>query len=176
MNESFSFYQAIQIRGYYSKANKEEKPELMVKKLRFYARYIVICLLLRKVKQVKDLIKEFSRQIDDYVKIYDPSDQIEWQMVKNEINDFMEADSILNIENTSGGNNQNLITLTSRLNTDYVPKMTSNSQMLLTSNNDLMKNLSSSIQLNLQEILIVGNCQDQVGLLCIRVLEMVENL
>jgi hypothetical protein len=43
----------------------------MVKKLRYMARFIVVCLLLQKTKQVKDLIKDLGRQIDDYVKIYE---------------------------------------------------------------------------------------------------------
>lgn len=35
LNEAFSFYSAIRARGYYSKAGKEESPDLMVKKLRY---------------------------------------------------------------------------------------------------------------------------------------------
>jgi hypothetical protein len=134
------------------------RPDLMVKKLRYYARYIVVCLLLRKTKQVRDLIKEFGRQIDDYVKTYDPSDQLEWQLVKNEINEFMDADAILNIENNGMENRSNAITLTNRLDTDQVPKIAPNSNLI--SNSDFIKNTSS--HLNLQEILIVGNCQDQI--------------
>lgn len=53
----------------------------MVKKLRFYARFIVVCLLLKKSKQVRDLIRELGRQIDEYVKIYDPEDQLEWYFI-----------------------------------------------------------------------------------------------
>ena len=84
LNESFSFYSAIRMRGYYSKANKEDRwrhisitttsdsekaellsglllvlgrPDLMVKKLRYYARFIVVCLLLKKMKLVRDLVR-----------------------------------------------------------------------------------------------------------------------
>lgn len=53
----------------------------MVKKLRFYARFIVVCLLLKKSKQVRDLIRELGRQIDEYVKVYDPEDQLEWYFI-----------------------------------------------------------------------------------------------
>lgn len=78
--EAFSFYAAIRSRQYYSKATREEKwgfclvfwhftinadgitceffrPELMVKKLRYYARFILVCLLLKKLKLVRDLIR-----------------------------------------------------------------------------------------------------------------------
>ncbi|CAD5114916.1 DgyrCDS3950 [Dimorphilus gyrociliatus] len=57
LNESFSFYNAIRMRAYYSSANKEERPDLMVKKLRYYARFIVVCLLLKKMKLVRDLVR-----------------------------------------------------------------------------------------------------------------------
>ena len=33
------------------------RPDLMVKKLRYYARYIVVCLLLKKMKLVRDLVR-----------------------------------------------------------------------------------------------------------------------
>ncbi len=147
LNESFSFYQAIQSRSYYSKVNKEEKPDLMVKKLRFLARFIVVCLLLKKMKQVKELAKEFSRQIDDYVKTYDPEDQLEWQLVKNEVSEFIEADSIVHIEDLN-------VSLSNRLIPSQIPRVIPNSL------DNVQSKLANS--LTLQEILIVGNCQDQV--------------
>ena len=61
LNEAFSFYAAIRGRGYYSKATKEERPDLMVKKLRYYARFIVVCLLLKKMKLVRDLVRVSTR-------------------------------------------------------------------------------------------------------------------
>lgn len=57
LNEAFSFYSAIRHRGYYCKASKEERAELMVKKLRYYARFIVVGLLLKKMKLVCDLVR-----------------------------------------------------------------------------------------------------------------------
>nr|XP_048678641.1 protein SCAI isoform X5 [Caretta caretta] len=57
LNEAFSFYSAIRQRSYYSQVNKEDRPELVVKKLRYYARFIVVCLLLNKMDVVKDLVK-----------------------------------------------------------------------------------------------------------------------
>lgn len=133
----------------------------MVKKLRFYARYIVVCLLLRKTQQVKDLIREFGRQIDDYVKTYDPSDQLDWQLAKNEINDFVEADTLLNVENPD--KNGVIITLTNRIAAQEVPVIGPHS--LISSLDDFSKmHLKNS--LSLQEILIVGNCENQVNLMC----------
>uniref|UniRef100_A0A7M4EVI9 Suppressor of cancer cell invasion n=1 Tax=Crocodylus porosus TaxID=8502 RepID=A0A7M4EVI9_CROPO len=61
LNEAFSFYSAIRQRSYYSQVNKEDRPELVVKKLRYYARFIVVCLLLNKMDVVKDLVKVTQR-------------------------------------------------------------------------------------------------------------------
>ncbi|WAR30708.1 SCAI-like protein [Mya arenaria] len=90
LNESFSFYSAIRMRAYYSKASKEERPDLMVKKLRFYARFIVVCLLLKKMKLVRDLVRELAKQIDDYTGTYEPEDHMEWNLVLGEIKAFIE--------------------------------------------------------------------------------------
>ena len=42
------------------------RPDLMVKKLRYYARFIVVCLLLKKMKLVRDLVRELAKHIDEY--------------------------------------------------------------------------------------------------------------
>ena len=48
----------------------------MIKKLRYLARYIVVSMLLNKSKQVEDLTRDLGKQIDSYVKNYDPEDQV----------------------------------------------------------------------------------------------------
>lgn len=91
LNEAFSFYSAIRARGYYSKASKEDRSDLMVKKLRYYARFIVVCLLLKKMKLVRDLVRELAKHIDDYTATYEPDDQLEWSLVLSEIKSFIEV-------------------------------------------------------------------------------------
>ncbi len=122
----------------------------MVKKLRFYARFIVVSLLLKKTKQVRDLTKELHRHIDEYCRIYDPPDQLEWQMVRNEISDFIQADNVVNIDSS--------ITLktviSNRLDVSQVPFFT---ETRPTRNTQQKNN-----HLSLQEILIIGNCQNQI--------------
>lgn len=115
----------------------------MVKKLRYLARFIVVCLLLKKTKEVKELIRELSKQIDEYVKVYDPEDQLEWQMVRNEINDFIEADNTLQVNNT------NDVTITNRLDVSKLPPL-------------VLERHNSLVPLQLSEIIIIGNCQNQV--------------
>lgn len=95
--EAFSFYSAIRGRSYYTQACKEDKCELMVKKLRYYARYIVVCLLLKKLNLVRELIKELDKQIIEYGKTYDPEDQIEWTVVMDEVKAFIMAESVVSV-------------------------------------------------------------------------------
>lgn len=142
LNESFSFYSAIRMRAYYSKASKEERPDLMVKKLRFYARFIVVCLLLKKMKLVRDLVRELAKQIDDYTGTYEPEDQMEWNLVLGEIKAFIEADNLISVVDVDASS----IVVSHRLtplNTPPLEKM-------------------SHMHFQLQEIIIVGNSSEQV--------------
>ena len=145
LNEAFAFYSAIRTRAYYSKVNREEKPDLMVKKLRYYARFIVVCLLLKKTKVMRELVRELNRQIDEYVKAYDPDDSLEWQLVLNEISTFIEIDNQLTID-------QAPITLSYRLTNALIPPLPTGAE----------KSLSSIQVYTLEEILIIGNYQDQI--------------
>jgi hypothetical protein len=125
--------------------NREEKPDLMVKKLRYYARFIVVCLLLKKTKIMRELVRELSRQIDEYVKAYDPDDSLEWQLVLNEISTFIDVDNQLNIDHIP-------ITLSYRLTNSLIPPLPNGSEKIL-----------STIQLySVEQILIIGNYQDQI--------------
>uniref|UniRef100_A0A8C2XV13 Protein SCAI n=1 Tax=Capra hircus TaxID=9925 RepID=A0A8C2XV13_CAPHI len=95
LNEAFSFYSAIRQRSYYSQVNKEDRPELVVKKLRYYARFIVVCLLLNKMDVVKDLVKELSDEIEDYTHRFNTEDQVEWNLVLQEVAAFIEVSMIV---------------------------------------------------------------------------------
>ncbi|VDN09251.1 unnamed protein product [Dibothriocephalus latus] len=144
LQESFSFFSAIRTRDYFSSSKKEERAELAVKTLRYYARFIIVCLLLKKLRLVRDLTKEFSRHISDYAPLYGPEDQAEWNIVVQEIRDFVEADNICTV--LSGESTP--VVITNRLTpfSCLPPEKT---------------NIPSK-QLHLAEILIVGNCFDQI--------------
>lgn len=134
-------------------------PAPMVKKLRYYARFIVVCLLLnnRKVlllldrltyyrlvilinyffllniKMVTTLVNELNQEVELYLKTFNPSDTQEWQFVLQEIRQFLNADNIITIENKD---------LPSR-------RLNSGPEQL-------------SSRIKLQEVLLVGNCSNQV--------------
>ncbi|XP_059494165.1 protein SCAI isoform X4 [Stegostoma tigrinum] len=142
LNEAFSFYSAIRQRAYYSQVTKEDRPELVVKKLRYYARYIVVCLLLNKMDLVGDLVKELSDEIEDYTHRFNTEDQLEWNLVLQEVAAFVEADPVIVL------NDDNSIMVTSnRLAEGVVPPL---EQGMVAG------------QLALADALIVGNCSSQV--------------
>lgn len=142
LNEAFSFYSAIRQRSYYYQVNKEDRPELVVKKLRYYARYIVVCLLLNKMDLVKVLVKELSEEIEDYTQRFNTEDQLEWNLVLQEVAAFIEADPAVVLND----NNSVLVT-SNRLQEGGVPPL---EQGMVVG------------QLVLADALIVGNCNNQV--------------
>jgi hypothetical protein len=92
-----------------------------------------------------ELVRELNRQIDEYVKAYDPDDSLEWQLVLNEISTFIDIDTQLNIDHVP-------ITLSYRLTNALLPPLPNGAD-----------NILSNIQLySLEEILIIGNYQDQI--------------
>lgn len=63
----------------------------MVKKLRYYARFIVVSLLLNKIDLVKELIQELYHYVEEYVNVYEADDDEEWRLVISEVTAFMEV-------------------------------------------------------------------------------------
>ncbi|MFT7814276.1 protein SCAI-like isoform X1 [Arapaima gigas] len=142
LNEAFSFYSAIRQRSYYYQVSKERRPELVVKKLRYYARFIVVCLLLNKLDMVKVLVKELSDEIEDYSQQFTTEDQLEWNLVLQEVVAFVEADPVMVLNNDNA-----VVTISSRLPEGGVPQL---EQGMVVG------------QLALADVLIVGNCNNQV--------------
>ncbi|XP_056601565.1 protein SCAI [Triplophysa dalaica] len=142
LNEAFSFYSAIRQRSYYHQVNKEDRPELVVKKLRYYARFIVVCLLLNKMDLVKALVKELSDEIEDYTQRFNTEDQLEWNLVLQEVAAFVEADPLMILNEDNG-----VVVISNRLQEGGVPPL---EQGMVVG------------QLSLADVLIIGNCNDQV--------------
>ncbi|XP_046844065.1 protein SCAI-like [Xenia sp. Carnegie-2017] len=99
LQEAFSFYMAIRSRAYYTNASKFGTSDLMVKKLRYYARFVVVSLLLNKMNFVKELVEELKQYIDEYTTIYDPTDEEDWRLVVSEVTSFIDSASIVTVMN-----------------------------------------------------------------------------
>lgn len=67
----------------------------MVKKLRYYARFIVVCLLLNRNEMIKKLMDELTVLVEDYTRDFKPTDAGEWNVVLSEISTFLEAEKKL---------------------------------------------------------------------------------
>lgn len=121
---------------------------LVIKKLRYFARYIVVCLLLKRVKLVKELIREFSQSLNDYSHVYEPEAQLEWSLVLQEIKAFIDAESIVSV--VTGASHPDgpgvQLTLSKRLSSSNLPQPLK----------------MPTGKLFLSETLIVGNYQRQV--------------
>uniref|UniRef100_A0A5S6R398 Protein SCAI n=1 Tax=Trichuris muris TaxID=70415 RepID=A0A5S6R398_TRIMR len=140
--ETYAFYLAVRSRQYFVCLGAEERPDLALKKLRYHARFIVVCLLLKKMKQARDLIREMSRLVDDYIRRYDREDRLAWSMVLTEVKTFVEADNVVNVVDVDSSS----ITVSCRLSSYSLP--------LLDRGDDL--------GFTLAEALIVGSSSSQV--------------
>ncbi|KAI9297046.1 hypothetical protein K502DRAFT_288547 [Neoconidiobolus thromboides FSU 785] len=90
--ESYVFYEAIHERNYFKDVLDAKNPAQMIKKLRYYARFIVVGLLLLRKERVAKLYQELSSLVEDYTKLFKPVDSMEWQMVLQEIITFLEVE------------------------------------------------------------------------------------
>ena len=96
------------------------------------------------MKLVRELVQELDTQIADYSSTYEPDDQVEWNLVLDEIKAFVKAESAVAVLHTE---TNAPIVLTHRLGPLSSPPVERSPLMCL----------------SLQEILIVGNCADQVN-------------
>jgi Protein SCAI len=53
-------------KNFFFSRSQHDRSDLIVKKLRYYARFIVVCLLLKKMKLVRDLVRELSKNIGNF--------------------------------------------------------------------------------------------------------------
>ncbi|CAG8644976.1 12924_t:CDS:10 [Funneliformis caledonium] len=142
LHESYIFYEAIRERSYFKDVLDVKNPALMIKKLRYYARFIVVCLLLNNRDIVQKLMDELSGLVDDYIKIFKPVDSNEWQGVLNEIANFLEAEKKLVPVSTEG----HLLSVVRRLQIER----------------SLRLEKDGTPKLKLQEAILVGNYQNQI--------------
>ena len=86
-----------------------------------------------------------SKQVEDYKDIYNPDDAEEWQIIVKDLKEFIEADSLINIQSQ----NSAPIVVKHRLSPNNIPPID--------------KSISNVPQIQLVEVIIVGHCYDQVS-------------
>ncbi|KAJ2707195.1 hypothetical protein H4R19_004932 [Coemansia spiralis] len=91
LQEAFVFYDAIRERSYFKGEQEVKNSALMIKKLRYYARFIVVCLQLSNTHMMLLLLDEVKALIDVYAAVFNPVDKMEWSLVVKEMSLFMQA-------------------------------------------------------------------------------------
>ncbi|KAF9974234.1 hypothetical protein BGZ73_002420 [Actinomortierella ambigua] len=134
LHESYVFYEAI----------RERRSALMIKKLRYYARFTVVCLLLNNRDITATLKAELGLLINEYITTYRPPDAAEWNLVLQEVSAFTEAERKLQPVGPNGVH----LPLTRRMSPNRAISVV------------LDKETSS--KLKLQEAILVGNVQNQI--------------
>jgi len=142
LHESFVFYEAIRDRNYFKDVLEAKNAPLMVKKLRYIARFIVVCLLLNKADMVRTLSDSLAQLVEEYNITFKPSDYAEWKVVLSEISTFLEAEKKLSPIDFEG-------------NALAAPTRVKVSTKVGLEKDGLPK-------LKLQEAILVGNYQNQI--------------
>eukprot|EP00250_Pteridium_aquilinum_P017156 c23479_g1_i1 orf=531-2396(+) len=91
LSESYIFYEAIMSREYFKDVGKDVT--LANKQLRFYARFIVVCLLLNRREMAIQLTWQLRTLVDDYRRTFQGNDSKEWKGAIQDITRFMKADA-----------------------------------------------------------------------------------
>ncbi|RKP23913.1 protein SCAI [Syncephalis pseudoplumigaleata] len=141
LQESSVFYDAIRDRDYFTDIFSAHNPGLAVKLLRYYARFIVVSLLLNNKSIGRVLLDELTAAIDEYKRLFKGTDITEWQTVIQEIKMFIEAES------------------------QIIPKGVDEEHALLPNLNSSVKasiEREESQRLHLQEVILVGHQRNQI--------------
>lgn len=88
LKESMIFYNAVRDRAYFKNVLETKMPNLVVKALRYYARHIVVALLLSEETIMNSLIGEFKFLVEEYGRVFQPGDYTEWTTVLQDMNNF----------------------------------------------------------------------------------------
>ncbi|KAG0334729.1 hypothetical protein BG004_000289 [Podila humilis] len=92
LQDSYIFYEAIRERRYFSEISEIKSSALMIKKLRYYARFTVVCLLLNNRDIMTSLKEELTDLVNEYITVYRPPDASDWQLVLQEVSSFTNAE------------------------------------------------------------------------------------
>ncbi|PIA52030.1 hypothetical protein AQUCO_01000129v1 [Aquilegia coerulea] len=94
--ESYVFYEAILSRGYFEKPKGvllKKDLNLRFKELRFYARFLIVALILNRLEMVNVLVERFRVLVDDSKATFRDNNFREWKQVVQEIVRFLKADT-----------------------------------------------------------------------------------
>lgn len=98
LHESYTFYDAIRNRKYFEGLTYENNPDLYLKKLRYYARFITVCFFLNK----REMVHTLRTELEIYVKKFEENFDVnspEWKLCLYELDQFQAQNNLLKVEN-----------------------------------------------------------------------------
>jgi hypothetical protein len=123
---------------------------LFNKKLRYFARFLVVLLFQNKREFIEELIKDLRDSVDIYTNHFNPPDANDWQLVLVELESFMKADVIVSV-----GQSPDLI--------NYRTSLPDLVYTLPLSQLDILRNSPRHLYgINVAEAILVGNRKRQV--------------
>ncbi|XP_042003358.1 protein SCAI-like isoform X3 [Salvia splendens] len=90
--ESYIFYEAILTREYF-KDGLYQDVSLASKQLRFFARFLTVCLVSNRREMVYQLVNQLKMLLDECRRTFQETDFKEWKIVIQEIMKFLKADT-----------------------------------------------------------------------------------
>jgi len=130
---------------------------LVVKKLRYYARFIVVCLLLNRRALVLQLVEELQALVEQYVKEFKPPDAPAWRLVLQEVTLFLQV----------FGRPSSCISLVLNATSQVDCPLEISERNKDTPVSNRLKTLPAGPEgkIKLQEAILVGNYQNQVPII-----------
>lgn len=91
LSESYTFYDAVHTRQYFASTADAPDPAAATRQLRFYARFVVVCLLMQRKEEALQLLQELQAAVSSYELQFSAPDAQDWQLVVNEVTALMAA-------------------------------------------------------------------------------------
>ncbi|XP_022639423.1 protein SCAI isoform X2 [Vigna radiata var. radiata] len=96
--EAYVFYEAILSRRYFQGSEPNAKDlGVRSKELRFYARFLLVSVILNRTEMVNHLVERFGALVDDCKSTFRETNFKEWKQVVQEINRFTKVDKGFNL-------------------------------------------------------------------------------
>ncbi|KAI7748637.1 hypothetical protein M8C21_012437, partial [Ambrosia artemisiifolia] len=92
LSESYIFYEAVLTREYYKDGILQDL-NLANKQLRFFARFLTVCLILNRREMVYQLVNQLKMLVADCKRTFQDTDFKEWKLVIQEITKFLNVDT-----------------------------------------------------------------------------------
>ena len=116
LDESFTFYNAIEERKYFENlTNEKNLKSIFIKKLRYYLRFIVVCILQKKNKKIISIIESFKENLKKFQEIINEEEKMnfelstsylsignekniqDWKLVIKELENFLKFKNLIQI-------------------------------------------------------------------------------